>query len=162
MGKERAGQLMQKKLCRSSVMVKSIRYPSLSIIVPVYNMEKQVSKCIISLFKSVEQYPNFCEIMVVDDGSSDYTYEIAWATIQKCRRQQPKIKGKVIRNSAAIGKTEAVRTVVDRAFGELIITVGCGAFLKLGAIKEIVKRYYAGEHGWEMEKAIKVFPNPWF
>ena len=54
-----------------------------SIIVPAYNIEKHVSKCITSLFKNAEQYPNFCEIMVVDYGSSDYTYEITWATIQK-------------------------------------------------------------------------------
>jgi len=154
--------LMQKKLCEKGGMSKSLRYPSLSIIVPAYNMEKHILKCITSLFKNAEQYPNFCEIMVVDYGSSDCTYEIAWATIQKWRRRWPKIKGKVIRYSAAIGKAEAIRTAVDRAFGELIITIGCGILLKPNALKEIAKRYYAGEHGWEMEKAIKVFPNPWF
>ncbi|MEM2780873.1 MAG: glycosyltransferase [Candidatus Bathyarchaeia archaeon] len=47
--------------------------------------KRKVSELIESLFKSAAQYPNFCEILVVDDGSSDYTYEIAWATIQKCR-----------------------------------------------------------------------------
>jgi hypothetical protein len=32
--------------------------------------------------------------------------------------------------------------------------------LKPNGLKEIAKRYYAGEHGWKVEKAIKVFPNP--
>jgi hypothetical protein len=48
---------------------------------------------------------------------------------------------------ASIGKAEAIRTAVDRAFGELIITIGCRILLKPNAFKEIAKRYYAGEHG---------------
>jgi hypothetical protein len=37
-------------------------------------------------------------------------------------------------------------TAVDRAFVELIITVGYRILLKPNGLKEIAKRYYAGEH----------------
>lgn len=154
--------LMQRKLCGNSVLCRRMRYPSVSIIVPVYNKEKKVSEFIESLFKSAAQYPNFCEILVIDDGSNDYTYEIAWATIQKCRRKWPNIKGKVIRNSVPIGRAEAFRMGVDRAFGELIIAVDGDILLKPNALKEIVKGYYAGEYGREIGKLVKVFQNPWF
>lgn len=40
----------------------------LSIIVPVYNVEKYVSKCLDSII--AQDYPNF-EIIIVDDGSTD-------------------------------------------------------------------------------------------
>jgi hypothetical protein len=53
---------MPNKLCEKGGLSKSLRYPSLSIIVPAYNMEKQVSKCITSLFKSAEQYLIFVKL----------------------------------------------------------------------------------------------------
>ncbi|MEM2466870.1 MAG: glycosyltransferase family 2 protein [Candidatus Bathyarchaeia archaeon] len=154
--------LMQGKLCENNVMFRRICYPPISIIVPVYNAESRVSEFIGSLFKSAAQYPNFCEILVVDDGSSDCTYEIAWATIQKCRRKWPNIKGRVIRNSASVGKAEVFRMGVDRALGELIIAINREVLLKPNALKEIVKGYYSGEYRLEAGKSIKVFQNPWF
>ncbi|MEM3553621.1 MAG: glycosyltransferase family 2 protein [Candidatus Bathyarchaeia archaeon] len=152
---------MQGKLCGNNVLCKRVRYPSVSIIVPVYNKERKVSELIGSLFKSAAQYPNFCEILVVDDGSSDYTYEIAWATIQKCRRKWPNIKGRVIKNSASVGKSEVFRMGVDRAFGELIIAINGEVLLKPNALKEIVKGYYVGDYERETGKPVRVFQNPW-
>ena len=142
-------------------LCKRVRYPAISIIAPVYNGEKRISEFLTSLFKSAAEYLNFCEITVVDDGSSDYTYEIVWATIQKWRRQWPNIKGRVIKSCAHLGRAEAIKMGVDRAFGQLIITVNGDILLRSNALKEIVKGYYTGEYGREMRKAIKVFPNPW-
>lgn len=152
---------MQRKLCEKAGLCKRIRYPAISIIVPVCNGEKRISEFLTSLFKSAAEYPNFCEIMVVDDGSSDYTYEIAWAAIQKWRRRWPNIKGRVIKSCAPLGRAEAVRMAVDRAFGQLIITINSDVLLNPNALKEIVKAYVGG-YGREMVKAVKVFPNPWF
>ena len=39
-----------------------------SIIIPVYNIEKYLSKCVDSLI--AQEYPNY-EIILLDDGSSD-------------------------------------------------------------------------------------------
>lgn len=45
----------------------------LSIIVPIYNIENYVKKCIDSLIKNS---PNECEILLIDDGSTDNSGEI--------------------------------------------------------------------------------------
>lgn len=45
----------------------------ISIIVPVYNVEKYVEKCVESLLK--QTFKNY-EIILVDDGSTDSSYEI--------------------------------------------------------------------------------------
>jgi len=97
--------------------------PMVSFIVPAYNEEKNVSRCIKSLFKCVEKYDGLCEIIVVDDGSNDYTYEVAWASIELNRRRHPNVRGKVVRHSANLGKAEAIRTGMSKALGSIIAVV---------------------------------------
>jgi cellulose synthase/poly-beta-1,6-N-acetylglucosamine synthase-like glycosyltransferase len=107
---------------------KRLSYPMVSFVVPAYNEEKNVPRCIKSLFKCTENYPELCEIIVVDDGSSDYTYEIAWATIELNRRKYPKVHGKVVRHSANLGKIEAIKTGLDRALGSFIAVVDADSY----------------------------------
>ena len=99
------------------------RCPLVSFVVSAYNEEKNVSRCVKSLFRCAEKYGGLCEIIVVDDGSSDFTYEVAWATIELNRRRYPRVRGKVIRHSVNLGKVEAVKTGVNRALGSVIAVV---------------------------------------
>lgn len=46
----------------------------LSIIVPVYNTEKYLSECLNSI---VAELDDSIEVLVIDDGSKDKSYEIA-------------------------------------------------------------------------------------
>ena len=99
------------------------RYPSISFIIPAYNEEKAIHRCISSVFKSVSNYLGPSEIIVVDDGSNDYTYEIAWASVEINRRKNPNIRARVVRHSANLGKIEAIKTGVNRALGELVAVI---------------------------------------
>ncbi len=49
----------------------------LSIIIPAYNEEKCIKNTIKETLKSVSQFERNFEIVVIDDGSKDKTYEIA-------------------------------------------------------------------------------------
>jgi glycosyltransferase involved in cell wall biosynthesis len=52
------------------------KMPSVSIVIPVYNEERNLSKCLSSVL--AQRYPkNLIEIIVVDDNSTDRTVEIA-------------------------------------------------------------------------------------
>lgn len=51
--------------------------PLVSIILPVYNEEKSLPVVIESIRQSMKDYPQNFEILVVDDGSSDRSKEIA-------------------------------------------------------------------------------------
>jgi cellulose synthase/poly-beta-1,6-N-acetylglucosamine synthase-like glycosyltransferase len=108
---------------RKHAKIKRSFYPMVSFVVPAYNQEKNISACIASLFKCAEKYDSLCEILVIDDGSTDYTYEVAWSAVQLARAEHPHIQGKVIRHSANLGKIEALRTGVNRALGGLISIV---------------------------------------
>jgi cellulose synthase/poly-beta-1,6-N-acetylglucosamine synthase-like glycosyltransferase len=98
-------------------------YPMVSFVVPAYNQEKNVTRCVTSLFKCAEKYNGNCEIIVIDDGSKDYTYEMAWSAVQLERHANPRVRGKVVRHSANLGKIEALRTGVNRTLGGLVAIV---------------------------------------
>lgn len=49
------------------------KFPDISVIIPVYNAEKTIIRCVKSICK--QSYQNI-EIILIDDGSSDKSYEI--------------------------------------------------------------------------------------
>lgn len=55
---------------------------TLSIIVPVYNVEKYLEDCVESLLN--QTYQNY-EIILVDDGSTDSSGKICDAVFQICK-----------------------------------------------------------------------------
>ena len=56
-----------------------------SIVIPVYNMQKKIVKCLQSICN--QSYQNF-EILCIDDGSTDSTIEIIKKLAQKDWRIQ--------------------------------------------------------------------------
>jgi len=109
-----------------------------SFIVPAYNQEKNVTRCVTSLFKCAEKYDGNCEIIVVDDGSNDLTYEMAWSAVQLNRTRQPRVRGKVVRHSANLGKIEALKTGVNRALGGLVAIVDADSEWSANTLAELV------------------------
>lgn len=55
----------------------------LSIIVPMYNGRKRIKKCIQSIF--AQTYPNL-ELILIDDGSGDDTYETAGEAVREAEK----------------------------------------------------------------------------
>jgi biofilm PGA synthesis N-glycosyltransferase PgaC len=98
-------------------------YPMVSFVVPAFNQEKNIAGCVKSLFRCAEKYDSLCEIIVIDDGSTDYTYEVAWSAVQLGRGEHPQIRGKVVRHTANLGKIESLRTGINRSLGGVIAIV---------------------------------------
>ena len=57
------------------VMVSSVNNPFFSVVIPVYNSEKYLDKCISSML--VPEVLDQLEIIVVNDGSKDATVAVA-------------------------------------------------------------------------------------
>ena len=49
--------------------------PKLSIIIPAYNAEKYINECIDSILKNSQNSLSQTEIIIINDGSTDYTLE---------------------------------------------------------------------------------------
>ena len=114
------------------------QYPMVSIVVPAYNEEDNVAHCIRSLFRCAEAYDGLCEIIVVDDGSSDLTYEVSWASLEINRRRWPRVQGKMVRHSVNLGKVEAVKTGVNKALGSIVAIVDADSWWVSTTLKQLV------------------------
>ena len=84
----------------------------ISIIIPAYNSEKQIERCINSILK--QSYNNF-EVIIIDDGSKDATLH----NLRKLHAAQ-KCPVKVISFSRNFGKEAGLYAGMQHASGEYI------------------------------------------
>ncbi|MFC6683437.1 glycosyltransferase family 2 protein [Marinobacter koreensis] len=90
---------------------------SFSVVIPVMNEADSIAKLITEIHAALKDYPGF-EIVVVDDGSTDQTLEVAMSTAKSldCPLQ-------AVRHAQNRGQSAAVKTGVRYARGELIVTI---------------------------------------
>jgi cellulose synthase/poly-beta-1,6-N-acetylglucosamine synthase-like glycosyltransferase/predicted deacetylase len=108
-------------------------YPMVSIVLPAYNEEKTIAK---SIERGLSQrYKGSIEIIVIDDGSTDRTYEIAktYADIH------PNVR--VIRLEKNQGKSNALNMGFAQAKGELSVFSDTDSVLAPEAISRMVSHF---------------------
>jgi glycosyltransferase involved in cell wall biosynthesis len=89
----------------------------LSIVIPVMNEEENIESLLSQLESKLNSLGKNYEIIVIDDGSKDRTYEIL-------KRLHQEIKGlKVVRFPANFGQTAALAAGFDYAKGDIVITM---------------------------------------
>lgn len=103
--------------------------PKVSIIVPVYNVEKYLAQCLDSLIN--QTYQNI-EVLVVNDGSTDDSEQL----IQRYAQQHPgKIKSFLKENG---GLSDARNFGIDRATGDYIGFVDSDDYVNSPMFAEMV------------------------
>lgn len=101
---------------------------TISIVVPVYNVEKYIEKCLKSIVRQTYQD---IEIIIVDDGSPDNSSSI----YNKFADRDNRIK--VIKKENA-GVSEARNTGIDNATGKFIMFVDSDDWLELDACQIMI------------------------
>lgn len=89
----------------------------LSIIIPVYNEEKSVTELASWIEKVCNQAGLSFEILFIDDGSSDSS----WQKIEQITKKNDSVKGVSFRRN--YGKAAALHTGFQKASGDVIITM---------------------------------------
>lgn len=105
--------------------------PPVSIVVPAYNEAKVICRTIESLLAS--DYPNF-EIVVVDDGSSDNTYDLARETFAA----DPRVS---VFHKENGGKAAALNFGWRKATGEVIIALDADTLFREQTIAALAHRF---------------------
>ena len=98
-----------------------------SIIVPVYNSEKYIERCIVSVMKQTN--PNW-ELIIVDDGSTDKSADI----IDRIARNEKKIRYYYQNNS---GAGMARNLGITKATGDYIAFLDSDDYLSKDYIESI-------------------------
>ena len=93
--------------------------PYFSIVSPVYKAERIVDQLVFEIKKHVEQITQDYEIILVEDGSPDGS----WDKIEKQCKTDPRIKG--IKLSRNFGQHYAITAGLDHTNGEWIVVMDC-------------------------------------
>ncbi len=104
-------------------------FPSVAIVVPAYNEGVVIERCVRSLAAS--DYPSF-EVVVVDDGSSDQTVDIAAGL------QLENVR--VVRQDNA-GKAAALNTGVEQSDSEVVVMVDADTLFEPETLRRLVRRF---------------------
>ncbi len=108
----------------------------ISFLLPAYNEEKTIKRCIESIDSAAENYLGTTEIIVVNDGSTDDTRKIASDAILDLKNSSGKVFN--IPNS---GKGFALRYGLERISGEVVFRIDTDSILDKKAIMPIMSHF---------------------
>ena len=90
---------------------------SLTVLLPVENAQATLGKNVRRMLEILPELTDSFEILIVDDGSTDATYEVA----DELSTQYPQIR--VTRNSTPTGRTRAIQVGVRKSRGEFLLLI---------------------------------------
>src|SRR5579863_2858897 len=107
----------------------------LSIILPCFNEEDNVSRFESEVFAHFNRLALRCEYIIVDDGSTDQTFEKA----QKLARSNPNIR--ILKHATNQGLGAALRTGFAAATGDAILTLDSDLTFDVQEADRLLKVY---------------------
>lgn len=110
----------------------------ISLVVPCYREEANIGPTVEQLIQLLAGTNRRFEIIAVDDGSPDDT----WQAIQQCARKHPQVIG--VRHMRNYGQTQAYNTGFDQAKGDLILTCSADLESPFETLLEIIKHLESG------------------
>jgi cellulose synthase/poly-beta-1,6-N-acetylglucosamine synthase-like glycosyltransferase len=123
--------------------------PYVSIIVPAYNEEKYISKCL-EMLLNIDYPKERLEIIVINDGSTDNT--------EKEARKFEKYGVKVYTQKNA-GKGAALNHGLRIARGEFIVTMDADSYVTPGTLRQLLAFFKEDEKVMAVTPAIKIRPS---
>lgn len=99
----------------------------LSIIIPAYNCEKYIERCVKSI---INQKNNLIEIIIINDGSTDNTLEI-------CKNLENQYKNIKIIDQENSGVSYSRNIGVEKANGKYIMFVDADDYIEENSLEEI-------------------------
>ncbi len=110
----------------------------ISVVIPVFNEEESISGLLVSLASSMDELGMTYEVIVIDDGSVDGTFQRLLDSRKLFKQMM------VVRFRRNYGQTAALSAGFDRARGEYVVTMDGDAQNDPGDIPLLVKKIQEG------------------
>lgn len=105
----------------------------LSIVIPVYNEERRLPSNLTKIIKFLRKKKNNSEIILVDDGSSDKTWDI----LKTYQKKYNNIK--IYQHEINKGKGAAVKTGMINSIGKLVLMTDCDLSTPIEEMENLFK-----------------------
>ncbi len=125
----------------------------ISLVVPIFNEEPNIDSFMEEVIPVLENLDSDFEIIAVDDGSDDGSYE----KLSSWREKESRIK--VIRFRANFGQTAAFSAGFDKASGETVITIDADLQndpADIPAMIDLLDKGYDIVSGWRKDRKDKM------
>jgi len=122
----------------------------ISVVVPVYNEAENIASVLDEIIKVMESLDRSYEIITVDDGSKDNTFEI----LKQYHQQHPQVK--VIRLTRNFGQHPAVYAGFNYSQGEILLSIDGDGQNPPEEIPNLIKVLEEGDYdfvqGWRTQR----------
>ena len=125
----------------------------ISIIIPVYNAEKYLSRCIESVMAALKNFKGKSEILLVDNNSSDSSLSI----IREFAKKYPKLIREL--RCTAPGAGAARNYAVERATGEYFWFIDADDTVSEDSVFELMTKAKSSDADIVMVGLVKIFPD---
>lgn len=109
--------------------------PKVSLLIPIYCVEKRIERCAVSLFE--QTYENI-EYIFVNDCTSDNSIGILKTVMKKYPNRLSAIK--IINHERNMGLASARNTAVDNATGDFVLHVDSDDYLSIDAVEKMINQ----------------------
>lgn len=136
-----------------------MKNPEISVIIPAKDEEKSIVKLYTELVNELKKINKSYEIILIDDGSNDKTFE----TISDIAGKDKAVQGIKLRGN--FGKSVALSVGFEKARGEIIITMDADLQdnpKEIGRFLQKLEKGYDLVSGWKQKRrdpATKVLPS---
>jgi len=122
---------------------------TISVIVPSYNEEENIEATVNGILDACANLK--CDVIVVDDGSTDNTASI----VEKLSLKNKKVK--LVKHRRNLGKTAAIDTGLLHASGDIIVLIDADLQYNFAEIPKLVEPIISGKadvvNGWRVKRA---------
>jgi glycosyltransferase involved in cell wall biosynthesis len=122
-------------MCRKEKIATDV---SLSIVIPVLNQEDKIITCYEQLIGVLDRLIEKYEIVFVDDGSTDNTFQL----LSDLRQKDPRVKA--IRFGCSFGNAASLSAGMNYSSGEIIVTMNPDLWVSPSEIPKLLAKIEEG------------------
>jgi glycosyltransferase involved in cell wall biosynthesis len=135
-------------------MVEFANRPRVTLVIPCYNEEESVDELLEEAFGVLDRHKIDGEVIIVDDGSRDRT----WEKLSVWGEREPRLK--LVRFRRNFGQTAAMVAGMDHASGDIIIPLDADLQNDPNSIPDLLSKMDEGfdvVSGWRKNRKDKLF-----